>query len=50
MLSLYHPAPYLARLYTKATALENAVAHVRWTMYDVRFIHNVRVAQIFSDH
>ena len=30
----------------KATALENAVAYVRFTMYDVRFINNVRVAQI----
>ena len=30
----------------RATALENAVAYVRWTMYDIRFIHNVRVAQI----
>ncbi len=30
----------------RATALENAVAYVRCTMYDVRFINNVRVAQI----
>ena len=28
---------------------ENA-AYVRCWMYDVRFINNVRVAQIFSDH
>ena len=25
-------------------------AHVRGAIFDVRFIHNVRVAQIFSDH
>ncbi len=31
----------------RATALENAFAYVRFTMYDVRFINNVRVAQIF---
>ena len=31
----------------RATALEDAVAYVRSTMYDVRFINNVRVAQIF---
>ena len=31
----------------RATALENAVAYVRFTIYDVRFINNVRVAQIF---
>ena len=30
----------------RATALENAVAYVRFTRYDVRFINNVRVAQI----
>ena len=30
----------------RATALENAVAYVRFTIYDVRFINNVRVAQI----
>ena len=30
----------------RATALENAVAYVRCTTYDVRFINNVRVAQI----
>ena len=34
----------------RANALENAFAYVRFTRYDVRFIHNVRVAQIFSDH
>ena len=35
-----------------ANALENAFAmyEVRSTMYDVRFINNVRVAQDFSDH
>ena len=31
----------------KANALESAFAYVRFTMYDVRFINNVRVAQIF---
>ena len=25
-------------------------AYVRWTTYDVLFINNVRIAQIFSDH
>ena len=33
-----------------ANALENAFSYVRRTMLDVRFINNVRVAQIFSDH
>ncbi len=32
----------------RATALENAVAYVRSTMYDVRFINNVRVTQILE--
>ena len=31
----------------RANALENAFAYVRFTIYDVRFINNVRVAQIF---
>ena len=31
----------------RPTALENAVAYVRFTMYDVRFIKSVRVARIF---
>ena len=30
----------------RANALENAFAYVRFTIYDVRFINNVRVAQI----
>ncbi len=30
-----------------ATALENAVAYARCTIFEVRFINNVRVAQIF---
>ena len=30
----------------RANALENAFAYVRFTMCDVRFINNVRVAQI----
>ena len=38
---------FLMRL-PRATALENAVAYVRSTKYDVRFIDNVRVAQIFG--
>ena len=32
-----------------ANALENAFAYVRFTMYDVRFINNVRIAQNFSN-
>ena len=31
----------------RVSALENAFAYVRFTRYDVRFINNVRVAQIF---
>ena len=34
----------------RATALENAVAYVRFTMYDVRFIKSVRVVRIFPDY
>ena len=34
----------------RATALENAVAYVRFTIYDVRFIKSVRVARIFPDY
>ena len=33
----------------RANALENAFAYVRFTMYDVRFINNVRIAQKFSN-
>ena len=36
----------LSILRPKANALENAFAYVRFTIYDVRFINNVRVAQI----
>ncbi len=31
----------------RANALENAFAYVRFTMYDVRFINNVCIAQNF---
>ena len=31
----------------KANALANAFAYVRRTMLEVRFINNVRIAQIF---
>ena len=47
--------PLLIRLHcliwekARANALENAFAYVRFTMYDVRFINNVRIAQNFSN-